>query len=292
LQTLLLYAAVVLIWGSTWAAIPYQLGSVPVELSIGYRFAIASLALYLYAFASRRKLRLPRAALPFVFLQGALLFSLNYILVYYATARLTSGLVAVLFSSIVICNAFFERIFFGAPGEGRVLLAALLGLAGTSMIFWPEVSSLSLHDDALAGILLAFASVLLASLGNMVAVVNTRRRLPVVAVNAHSMLFAAALVLTLSLLFGVEVKFSAEPGYLLSLGYLALFGSALAFGCYLALIGRIGAARASYSSVLLPVVALLLSTLFEGYRWTPVAAVGMMLTLAGNWLVLKRPVRQ
>jgi drug/metabolite transporter (DMT)-like permease len=292
LQTLLLYAAVVLIWGSTWTAIPYQLGSVPVELSIGYRFAIASLALYLYAFASRRKLRLPRAALPFVFLQGALLFSLNYILVYYATARLTSGLVAVLFSSIVICNAFFERIFFGAPGEGRVLLAALLGLAGTSMIFWPEVSSLSLHDDALAGILLAFASVLLASLGNMVAVVNTRRRLPVVAVNAHSMLFAAALVLTLSLLFGVEVKFSAEPGYLLSLGYLALFGSALAFGCYLALIGRIGAARASYSSVLLPVVALLLSTLFEGYRWTPVAAVGMMLTLAGNWLVLKRPVRQ
>lgn len=291
MQTLLLYAAVVLIWGSTWAVIPYQLGSVPVELSIGYRFAIASLALYLYALVSRRGLLLPRAALPFVFLQGVLLFSLNYILVYYATARLTSGLVAVLFSSIVICNAFFERLFFRTPKDGRVMLAALLGLAGTAMIFWPEVSSLSLHDDALGGILLAFASVLLASLGNMVAVVNTRRGLPVVAVNAHSMLFAATLVLTLSLLLGVDVRISTAPDYLISLGYLALMGSALAFGCYLALIRRIGAARASYSSVLFPVVALLLSTLFEGYRWTPVAAVGMMLTLAGNWLVLHRPVK-
>lgn len=292
MHILLLYAAVVLIWGSTWAAIPYQLGSVPVELSIGYRFAIAAAALYLYALASRRSLRLPGSALPFVLLQGALLFSLNYILVYYATARLTSGLVAVLFSSIVICNALFERLFFHAPRDGRVLLAALLGIAGMAMIFWPEVSSLSLQDNALTGVLLAFASVVLASLGNMVAVVNTRRSLPIVAVNAHSMLFATALVLTLSLLSGIEPQFSAEPGYVLSLVYLALFGSALAFGCYLALIGRIGAARASYSSVLFPVVALLLSTLFEDYRWTPLAAIGMMLALAGNWLVLSRPVRK
>jgi len=291
-QILLLYAAVVLIWGSTWAAIPYQLGSVPVELSIGYRFAIAAASLYLYAWASRRGLRLPTAALPFVLLQGALLFSLNYILVYYATARLTSGLVAVLFSSIVICNALFERVFFHAPRDGRVLLAALLGIVGMAMIFWPEVSSLSLRDNALTGVLLALASVVLASLGNMVALVNTRRNLPVVAVNAHSMLFAAALVLTLSLLFGIEPKFSAEPGYVMSLAYLAVFGSAIAFGCYLALIGRIGAARASYSSVLFPVIALLLSTLFEGYRWTPVAAIGMMLTLVGNWLVLNRPAKQ
>lgn len=292
MHILLLYAAVVLIWGSTWAAIPYQLGSVPVELSIGYRFAIAAAALYLYALASRRSLRLPGSALPFVLLQGALLFSLNYILVYYATARLTSGLVAVLFSSIVICNALFERLFFHAPRDGRVLLAALLGIAGMAMIFWPEVSSLSLQDNALTGVLLAFASVVLASLGNMVAVVNTRRSLPIVAVNAHSMLFATALVLTLSLLSGIEPQFSAEPGYVLSLVYLALFGSALAFGCYLALIGRIGAARASYSSVLFPVVALLLSTLFEDYRWTPLAAIGMMLALAGNWLVLSRPVKK
>ena len=114
MQILLLYASVVLIWGSTWAAIPFQLGDVAEEVSIGYRFGIAALCLYAFALLARRPLQLPRKTYGFVFLQGTLLFCLNYILVYYATARITSGLVAVIFSSIVLFNAILERVFFGA----------------------------------------------------------------------------------------------------------------------------------------------------------------------------------
>ena len=287
MQVIALYALVVLIWGSTWAAIPYQLGDVAPELSVAYRFGIAALALYGYAALSGRKLRLATETLPMVFLQGALLFSLNYFLVYYGTARITSGLVAVLFSVIVLTNAVFERLFFKTPIDARLLAAGALGMGGIAMIFWPEVSKISLADDTVVGILLVLASVTCASLGNMTAVVNsTRRGLPVLAVNAHAMAFATVLSFLIAMLLGREVTFSIEQGYLLSLAYLAIFGSAIAFGGYLALIRRIGPARAAYSSVLFPVVALTISTLIEGYRWTLVAGVGIILTLAGNWLIL------
>jgi len=286
MQVVLLYASVVLIWGSTWAAIPFQLGSIAVEVSVAYRFGIAALFLYAYALLSRRRIRLPANAYGFVFLQGTLLFCLNYFLVYYATARITSGLVAVVFSSIVLFNAINERIFFNTRIDGRLIIAGFLGLGGIAMIFWREVSVVSFEDNTIVGIAFVLGGTVIASFGNMTAVVNTRRQLPVVAVNAHAMAWSALLSLIIAALLGQEFNFSLEAGYVLSLAYLAVFGSAIAFGCYLALIRHIGPARAAYSSVLFPVVALAISTLVEGYRWTALAAVGIMLTLLGNWLIL------
>ncbi len=289
MQIVLLYAVIVLIWGSTWIGITFQLGPVAVELSIAYRFALAALLLYAYAVVARRPLRVPWSHMPMVFAQGTLLFCINYLLVYYATLRITSGLVAVLFSSILIFNAVFERLFFGTEIDRRLGLAALLGLSGITLIFWPEVAALSFEDDAVIGILLALAASLIASLGNMTAVVNnSRRQLPVIAVNAHAMSWSALLALFAALLLGRELVFSTEPAYVWSLLYLAVFGSAVAFGCYLALLRHIGPARAGYSSVMFPVVALVLSTAIEGYRWTAVAGLGMMMTVAGNWLILSR----
>ncbi len=286
MQVILLYATVVLIWGSTWSAIPFQLGVVAEELSVAYRFGIAALFLYAYALLSRRRIRLPADAFPFVFLQGTLLFSLNYFFVYYATVHITSGLVAVLFSSIVLFNAILERVFFKTAIDNKLLLAGLLGLSGIAMIFWPEVSAISLEDNTVVGILLALAATLIASFGNMTAVINTRRELPVVAVNAHAMAWSALLSFIVAALLGREFTFSFERGYVVSLVYLAVFGSAIAFGCYLALIQRIGPARAAYSSVLFPIVALAISTIVEDYQWTVIAVVGIILTLAGNWLIL------
>jgi drug/metabolite transporter (DMT)-like permease len=286
MQVILLYAAVVLIWGSTWSAIPFQLGVVAEELSVAYRFGIAALFLYAYALLSRRRIRLPVDAYPFVFLQGTLLFSLNYFLVYYAAVHITSGLIAVLFSSIVLFNAILERVFFKTTIDKRLLLAAILGLSGISMIFWPEVSAINLEDNTVVGILLTLAGTLIASFGNMTAVINTQRELPVVAVNAHAMAWAALLSIVAAALLGRELTFSFERGYVLSLAFLAIFGSAIAFGCYLALIKSIGPARAAYSSVLFPVVALAMSTIVEDYQWTMIAAIGIILTLAGNWLIL------
>ncbi len=289
MQVIFLYVAVVLIWGSTWSAIPYQLGDVAAELSVAYRFGIAAILLYIYALVTRRKLALPAYAYPFVFLQGLLLFCLNYFLVYYGTAYITSGLVAVVFSSVVVFNAIFERVFFRSALEARVLLAAAIGFTGIAMIFWPEVSSISLQDDTVVGILYVLTGTVIASLGNMAAVINTRRALPVVAVNAHSMAWAGVTSLGITALLGREFTFATNTGYIVSLAFLALFGSAVAFGCYLALIRRIGAPRAAYSAVAFPVIALGISTVVEDYEWTAVAAIGIMLTLVGNWLILNRP---
>ena len=275
--------------GSTWSAIPYQLGDVAAELSVGYRFGIAAILLYVYALMTRRKLALPADAYPFVFLQGLLLFSVNYFLVYYGTAYITTGLVAVVFSSVVVFNAIFERIFFRTALEARVLLAAVIGFTGIVMIFWPEVSAISLQDNTVVGILFVLTGTVIASLGNMAAVINTRRSLPVVAVNAHSMAFAGVMSLGIAALLGREFTFATNTGYIVSLAFLALFGSAVAFGCYLALIRRIGAPRAAYSAVAFPVIALGISTVVEDYEWTAVAAIGIMLTLVGNWLILNRP---
>ncbi len=292
MQVILLYLAVVLIWGSTWIVIPFQLGEVAEELSVGYRFGIAALLLYGYLVLSGRRIALPRSAYPMVFVQGTMLFCLNYFLVYFGTAYITTGLIAVIFSSIVLFNAIFERLFFGSPFEARVLVAAAVGFTGIALIFWPEVTILSFTDDAVVGISLIFVSTIIASLGNMAAFFNTRRDLPVMAVNAHAMAWAALLSIGIALALGRELTFSLQTGYIVSLAYLALFGSAVAFGCYLALIRRIGAAKAAYSAIAFPIVALLLSTLFEGYTWTPAALIGIILTLIGNWLVLNRRSRK
>ena len=291
MQVLILYAIVVLIWGSTWAAIPYQLGVVAEEVSVAYRFAIGALVLYVYAIIAGKKIRLPLRCYPMVIAQGLLLFCINYFFVYYGTAYVTSGLVAVVFSSIVVCNAFFERVFFRTPLEGRLLVASSLGILGIALIFWPEVSMLSLQDQTVFGVLMVLIAVFTASLGNMAAVINTRRQLPLVAVNAHGMACGALLSVMLALSLGREFSFSYERGYIWSLLFLAVFGSAIAFGCYLALIRKIGSARAAYTSVLFPVVALAISTVVEDYRWSGLAVVGVILTLAGNRLALTRSRR-
>jgi drug/metabolite transporter (DMT)-like permease len=288
MHVIALYVSVVLIWGSTWLAISFQLGVVAAEVSIGYRFGIAAIVLYVYALASRRQLMLPIGAYPMVLLQGTLLFCLNYFFVYYGAAYITTGLIAVLFSSIVLANALFERLFFRTPLDNQLLLASAFGIAGMTMIFWPEVETLSLEDDTVVGITLVLTAVVLASLGNLTAVVNTRRALPVVAVNAHGMAWATLLSLSIAAFLGRDFVFDTSIGYVVSLLYLAIFGSAIAFGSYLALIRRIGAPRAAYSSVLFPIVALAISSLVEEYSWTLTAAAGIVLTLVGNWLVLSR----
>lgn len=288
MQVALLYASAVLIWGSTWIAITFQLGTVAEEVSVAYRFGLGSISLFIYAAVTGRRTRIPMESYGFVVLMGILMYSANYIFVYYAAAYITSGLLAVMFSLIVVSNVFFERVFFGKPLEGRMMLASVLGIGGIALLFWPEVSSLSLADKTIVGVLLSMVSVFFASFGNMAAIVNTTRNLPVIAVNAHAMAWGGATSLVVAMTMGRSISFSFEAAYVLSLLYLAVFGSAIAFGAYLALIRIIGSARAAYTSVLFPIVALGISTIFEGYRWSTLAIAGIALILAGNWLALTK----
>ncbi len=292
MPSLLTYAIVVLIWGTTWIAIKFQLGVVAPELSIIYRFGIATACLFLYAQLVGSPLRLARRDHGFVALQGVLLFSLNYWLTYLATQYLTSGLVAVLFTSIIFLNLVNARLIFRVPVEGRVLAAAFAGMLGVGLLFLPELRAAASSATVLKGSLLALVATYIASLGNMAAMRNTGAGLPVVAVNAWGMAYGTMSLVLLAWLRGVPVAFDPSWPYVVSLLYLALAGSALAFGLYLKLIREIGPSRAAYSSVLYPVVALVVSTLFEGYRWSLPALAGLVVLLAGNALALGGRARQ
>ena len=288
MQVIILYAIVVLIWGSTWITIPYQLGDVAPELSVSYRFALASLLLFVFARATGRPLTVPRTTYPYVVVLGAMTFSIGYLFIYHGTAYITSGLVAVVFSIIVVTNAFYEKMFFGVRIEARMLLATFFGISGMVLMFWPEIAVLSLKDQTVVGILLILGSVFLTSFGTMAAIVCGKKNLPVVTVNAHAMAWGALTSFLVALSMGRAVTISLTPAYLLSLVYLAIFGSAIAFGSFLALMRSIGSARAAYTSVLYPVVAIVLSTMFEDYRWSAPAIAGIVLILTGNWLALTR----
>jgi drug/metabolite transporter (DMT)-like permease len=292
MQVAFLYATAVLIWGSTWIAITYQLGTVAAELSVAYRFGLASIALFAYAAVSGRRVRIPVESYGHVVLMGILMYSGGYMFVYHATSYVTSGLVAVIFSLIVPFNTFFERLFFSRPLERRMVLASAIGVAGIAALFWPEVSSFDLGDQAILGIALATSGVVLAALGNMAAIINTARNLPVMAVNAHAMAWGCLSSMVVALVFGRTINFSFEPSYVLSLLYLAIFGSAIAFGAYLALLRKIGSARAAYTSVLFPIVALIISTFFEGYQWSTLAVAGVALIITGNWLALTKITKE
>jgi drug/metabolite transporter (DMT)-like permease len=281
-----LYVVVVLIWGTTWIAIPFQLGEVAEELSVAYRFGLASLFLFAYATLSKRKIGIPRQHYPMVVLMGALLFSVNYLFVYYGAGYLTSGLVAVLFSLIIVFNALLERLFFGTPFAPRLQVASVIGFLGISLVFWPEVANFGFSDRTTIGVVWILLAIVVAALANMTAIVTTSTGVSLVVLNAHAMGWGALTSFATAAVLGRPFAFSFSPDYLWSLLYLAIFGSSIAFGCYLALLKRIGAARAAYSSLLFPIVALLMSTIFESYQWTVTALAGVILSLIGNWLAL------
>jgi drug/metabolite transporter (DMT)-like permease len=284
--TSLIYAVVVLIWGTTWFVIKFQLGVVEPEISLVYRFGLAAVCVFAYARMTGSPLKLSLRDHRFVALQGATLFCINYWMTYLSTQRLTSGLVAVIFTSIVFFNIVNGRVLLGMPIERRVLVAAAAGMFGVALLFLPELRA-ALHEPQLAhGAVFALAATYVASLGNMAASRNTRAGLPVVTVNAYGMAYGALGLALIAAIRGTPVAFDAHWPYALSLLYLSLAGTSLAFGLYLALIKRVGAARAAYSSVLFPVIALVVSTLFESYRWSLPAIVGLATLVAGNALAL------
>ncbi len=285
----LFYLITILIWGSTWLGIKFQLGTVDPALSVAYRFALASLILFAWCLVRQLPLRFSRGAHGFLAIQGVLLFAMNYLLFYLAELQITSGLAAVVFSTIVVMNLLNGRLFLGTQIELKVLWGAALGLLGLTLLFWPEMAAVNFSGRVMNGLLLSFAATYLASLGNIVSARNQRHRLPVVQSNAIGMAYGSLFMAILVILSGTPMSFDLSTSYLLSLVYLALFGSVIAFGCYLTLVGRIGPGRAAYATLLFPVVALALSTLWEGYRWSLPAACGVLLILLGNYLALKRP---
>ncbi len=285
---LFLYGATVIIWGTTWLGIKFQLGSVDPMVSVLYRFIAASVILMVYCRLAGLKMRFHLKDHVFMALQGLVLFSVNYWIIYSATAHLTSGLVAVIFSSIVFMNMVNGALLMGSPIRLSVVLGGGTGIVGIAIVFWPEISSFNLSDKAALGVVLAAVSTFMASLGNIISARHQKYELPVIQTNAYGMAYGAVIMGIVVMASGKPFNFETTFVYIGSLIYLAVFGTVIAFGCYLKLIGRIGADRAAYATMLFPVVALAISTFFEGYQWAAHNIVGMLLVLVGNGLVLNK----
>jgi drug/metabolite transporter (DMT)-like permease len=262
---------------------------VPPEVSVVYRFALAGVLIAAWCAATRRSLAFSRTDHAWLAAWGATFFGLNYVGVYYAEQYVSSGLVAVVFATIVFMSAVGMRLVFGTPLTPRMLLAATLGVGGVTLLFLPELREAGRGGSAALGIGCALAATAIAAAGNLVAVRNHRRGLPVFPTTAWGMLYGAGVAAIVALASGARWTFDPGAAYVLSLLYLAVFGSIAAFGAYLTLLRQVGAAPASYVGVSTPVIAMVLSTFFEGYRWTAVAALGVALAIAGNVLALRAP---
>ena len=287
-STVKLFAICVLIWGSTWLAITYQLGHVAPEMSVGYRFILAAVVLFVYC--RWRGLQLSytlKQHADFVLL-GAAMFCVSYILVYYAETFIVSGMVAVAYSASPMINMFGSRLFFGTKMTMRVAIAALFGVAGIVCVFWHEFSNLSASRDAELGAILTVLSVLASSAGSMAATRNQKFGYNTWSSMAWSMLYGGVLAIVIGLLMGKSLTIDVTSGYLLSLIYLAVLGSIITFGCYLTLIGRIGAAQAGYIGVMVPIVALTVSFFFEKFAWGWLTTTGVALSVMGNVIMLRR----
>jgi drug/metabolite transporter (DMT)-like permease len=282
-----LFAIPTLIWGSTWFAIKFQLGAVAPQVSVAYRFALAAAILAAWCAATGRPLALPRRAHAWMALQGVTMFGLNYVAVYEAEARLASGLVAVVFSTIVFMTPFGARAAFGMPVAARTLAGAVLGVAGIALLFLPELRAAGAGGANAIGLAFAVAAPLIAAVGNLVSMRMQRDGLPVLASTAWGMGYGALAVAAVAVAGGAAWSFDARLPYVASLLYLAVFGSIVAFVTYLTLLERAGPGPSSFVGVATPVVAMLFSTAFEGYRWTWVGALGVVLAAVGNVIALR-----
>ena len=276
-----------LIWSSTWYVIKFQLGVVDPLVSVVYRYALAGVLMVSYARWRKHNLRFSLRDHFYMLLQGITLFGLNYWLVYVAEETLPSGLVAIIFSLMIFTNLFIGAAVLKTPVQLITILAGILGVTGTIFIFSEEISSFSLSDKNLQAVMLVLLSVLLASTGNILSGYNQKHRIGVISGNAYGMLYGAISLFILAFVLDKPFAFSMEPSYVFSLIYLTLFGSIIAFGAYLTLLGKIGPHKAGYITLLIPILAMFISTIFEGYNWTFNAATGVIFLLFGNYMILK-----
>ncbi|MEJ6774077.1 MAG: DMT family transporter [Porticoccaceae bacterium] len=288
--SLFLYASTVLIWGSTWIAITFQLGEVDPLISVIYRMALASALLFGWCKWRGIPLALKPGNHRFMVAQGVSLFGINYWMIYWSETFLPSGIIAVLFSLIVFFNIINARIFLKRRIDIKTVVGGIIGLSGICMLFYPELTKFESESNsgAIKGALFALAAVFTASLGNIVATRNGNTGISVWAINAWGTLYGTAALLIIALVTGATFSYDNSFEYTASLVYLSTFGTILAFGAYLKLLILIGPEKAGYSGLLIPFVAIILSTIFEDYQWTLLAVMGFVLAASGNYLAMRK----
>jgi drug/metabolite transporter (DMT)-like permease len=256
-------------------------------MSVAYRFLLASVLLFAWCALRKLPLRFPMREHAWLALFGVGSFGVGYVFVYYAEMHVVSGLVAVGYSASPLLGMLGMRMAFGTPMTRRVAVASILGIGGIVIVFYPEVALLSGGGETARGALYTMLSVLIATVGTITAYRNSRAGIPLWQGMAWGMLYGALSAFLMGLIGGAALTFEATPAYVLSLVYLAVLGSVVAFASYLTLLKRIGAAGAGYIGVMVPIAALLISALFEGFRFHALTWAGIGVSVAGNVLMLR-----
>nr|WP_245432548.1 DMT family transporter [Mesorhizobium loti] len=282
-----LYALTVIAWSLSWYAIEFQVGTVANEVNIVWRFAIATALMFTWVLLKRGRLRFTLADHMRFLALGVLMFSSNFLLFYYGAGYLVSGLLSVVFSLASVMNMMLGAVVMRERPSPRVLLGGLTGFCGIALMFLPEIFGHDLGGGTLVGLAFCVAGTLSFCIGNVISAAGMRKGLPLVSMNAWGMLYGTLWSAVLAFLMGRTFTMVPTVAYFGSLLFLAVVSTIMGFAAYLTLLGRIGAARAGYATVMFPIFALLVSTVLEGYRWTAFAIVGLVLVAVGNVLVVR-----
>jgi drug/metabolite transporter (DMT)-like permease len=283
-----LFAICVLTWGTTWFAITFQIGHVAPEVGVAMRFALAGVVILGLCGLRQERLRFTPAQHAIFALQGGFMYGVSYVCVYHAEQHLVSGLVAVGYSASPLVAGLGARALFGVSLSPRFIVGGLLGIAGVALIFWPEFANTTGDRNTMLGVVFTVGSVLLSTVGSLTASRNRSLGLPFWPALGYGMLYGAAAAAFLAVLQGQSFAPPAIASWWLSLFYLALAGSVLTFACFLTLQERIGPGPTGTIGVMTPLLALVVSMIFEGFHPTALTLAGAALAVGGNVLMLRR----
>ena len=281
-RVLVPFLIVSLIWGSTWLVIRDQLGSVPASWSVTYRFSIAAIGMVILALVMRQSLRIDRAMVGWTMLLGLMQFSLNFNFVYAAEHHITSGLVAVIFALLIVPNALLAKWWLRRPIGTSFIIGSTIASVGVALLMVQEYRAAPVGgDEVLLGLALTLCGVICASISNVLQVTPAVARVPTLTILAWSMFWGSIINAVYAFTQYGPPVIDTRPAYLGGVIYLGIIGSVVTFPLYFRLIRDIGPGKAAYTGVLIPVIAMLLSTLFEGYSWSALALAGAALAMIG-----------
>ncbi len=287
-NTIFLFISTLIVWGPTWYIIKFQLGIVDPMTSVFYRFFLSSIIILIFCILKKINLKFTLKEHFFIAALGISLFNINYVLFYLSTVHLISGFVALCFSSILLMNVVNNIILKGKFPKIMTLVGGFIGTLGLLFIFYDEIINFELSKSTSIGILLGVLATYFASIGNLISEYTSKIKLNVVAVTGYGMLYGSITLLIYLLIAGTELNFDFSYRYIISLLYLSIFGSVFGFILYLSVIKNIGANDAAYIAIIMPLIALIISTIFEGMIWNLNLYIGSFLVLFGNILILKK----
>ena len=287
-NTIFLFISTLIVWGPTWYIIKFQLGIVDPMTSVFYRFFLSSIIILVFCVFKKINLRFSLKEHLLIAALGISLFNINYVFFYLSTVHLISGFVALCFSSILFMNVVNNIVFKHKYPKIMTIVGGLIGTLGLLFIFYGEIISFEFSKGTSIGILLGVLATYFASIGNLISEYTSKVKLNVVAVTGYGMLYGSVTLLIYLLVVGIDLNFDFSYRYIISLLYLSIFGSVFGFILYLSIIKNIGANDAAYVAIIMPLIALIISTIFEGLIWDMNLYIGAFLVLFGNILILKR----